>query len=420
MKSISSIADIYLGGTPKTSIPQYWKGDIKWASAKDVVNSKYRYIRNTEKTITSEGVENSAAKVLPKDTIVITARGTVGKVCLLPEDMAFNQTCYGLVAKEGITPTFLYYSLINQINQINQLSYGTVFDTITMKTFNELTIWVPENVTQNNITEILSKIDDKIEVNASINTALEELGSTLFKRWFVDFEFPNGDGEPYCSNGGGMKKSKLGEIPENWELVNLGKLVKIIKGRSYRSSELQESKTALVTLKSIKRGGGFSEEGFKEYIGKYKENQIVTTNDIVISLTDVTQKAEVIGKPARIIQSEKYEKLVASLDLAIIRHDNDRVKNTYLYELFKSSLFQSHIIGYTKGTTVLHLDIDGINKFKLPLPEKKLVEEFDLILKKIWEKMDASSFENILLPELRDTLLPRLMSGKIRVSLDGD
>jgi len=87
---ISDVADIVLGGTPKTNVPEYWGGDIKWASAKDVSNCKGRYITKTEKTITQEGVNNSAAKVLPKDTIVITSRGTVGATCMLPEPMSFN------------------------------------------------------------------------------------------------------------------------------------------------------------------------------------------------------------------------------------------------------------------------------------------------------------------------------------------
>lgn len=128
--AVSDIADIVIGGTPKTGKTEYWGGNIKWASAKDIANCKSRYIHETEKTITPEGLEKSAAKLLPRNTIVITSRGTVGKICLLPYPMAFNQTCYGLIARNGLDPLYLFYKLKTLMGQINSLSYGTVFDTI--------------------------------------------------------------------------------------------------------------------------------------------------------------------------------------------------------------------------------------------------------------------------------------------------
>ena len=109
IRTISQVADIFLGGTPKTSMDEYWGGDVKWASAKDISNCNSRYIYETERRITKEGVEDSSAKILPKDTIILTSRGTVGKVALLPESMSFNQTCYGLKAKDDADALFLYY-----------------------------------------------------------------------------------------------------------------------------------------------------------------------------------------------------------------------------------------------------------------------------------------------------------------------
>ena len=97
---ISDIAIPVLGGTPKRGISSYWNSSIKWATAKDVVNNKGRYLFSTAETITEEGLNNSAAKILPKGTVIITARGTVGAIAQLGENMAFNQTCYGLIPKD--------------------------------------------------------------------------------------------------------------------------------------------------------------------------------------------------------------------------------------------------------------------------------------------------------------------------------
>lgn len=132
---ISEIAIPVLGGTPKRSISRYWNGSIKWATAKDVVNTKCRYLFSTAETITEEGLNNSAAKILPKGTVIITARGTVGAIAQLGEDMAFNQTCYGLIPKDAnkIDQNYLYYALKASIQEMRAVSYGTVFDTILMR-----------------------------------------------------------------------------------------------------------------------------------------------------------------------------------------------------------------------------------------------------------------------------------------------
>ena len=209
--AISQIVDIVIGGTPKTSTPEYWGGTINWASAKDISNCKGRYIYETEKTITQEGLKNSAAKLLPKNTIVITSMGTVGEMCLLPYPMSFNQTCYGLITKEGVDPLFLFYKLKTLMGKINSLSYGTVFDTITKRTFDDLRITLPPLPEQQKIASSLSAFDDKIELNERMNHTLEEMASAIFKSWFVDFEpFPDGEFE--------YNEERDKEIPKGWKV----------------------------------------------------------------------------------------------------------------------------------------------------------------------------------------------------------
>jgi type I restriction enzyme S subunit len=200
IKPVSEVSEISLGGTPKTSIIKYWNGDVNWASAKDVSNCKSRYLCDTERTVTKEGIDNSAAKILPENTIVITSRGTVGELALLSEPMSFNQTCYGLKAKENMDSLFLYYNLKNSINRIKSISYGTVFSTITVRTFDEIKLAYPSLNEQHRIAKILSDLDSKIELLQKQNKTLEAIGQAIFKHWFVDFEFPclpDGAGKPY-------------------------------------------------------------------------------------------------------------------------------------------------------------------------------------------------------------------------------
>ena len=222
LKKVSDICNIYLGGTPKTSISDFWNGDIKWATAKDVSNCQGRFIEETEKNITVKATLESNAKIYPKGTIVITARGTVGNIAILGRPMAFNQTCYGLEVKSQIDNVYVFYCLKNLFSEINALSYGTVFQTITIRTFDELLINVPPLDEQKAIAKILSDLDSKIELNKKMNRTLEAIAQAIFKHWFIDFEFPNEEGKPYKSSGGEMVDSELGRIPKGWEIGYLG------------------------------------------------------------------------------------------------------------------------------------------------------------------------------------------------------
>ena len=133
--SILEFANLLSGGTPSTSEASYWKGNIEWVSAKDVGSVEGVFLLDTEKKITQQGVDNSSTKLLPEKTTIVTARGTVGAHCMLGKAMTMNQTNYGLKAKEGVGDYFVFFTLSEMVEQLKQQSYGTIFDTITTKTF---------------------------------------------------------------------------------------------------------------------------------------------------------------------------------------------------------------------------------------------------------------------------------------------
>jgi len=153
--SILEIAELLSGGTPKTKIAEYWGGGIPWVSAKDVANARGTFILDTEKTITRSGIEHSNTKLLPKNTTIVTARGTVGSYCILSREMAINQTNYGLKAKSEGEDFFVFFSVSNLVNQMKMHSYGTVFDTITTKTFKDMKMPIPPK-------PVIKSFDDKV------------------------------------------------------------------------------------------------------------------------------------------------------------------------------------------------------------------------------------------------------------------
>ena len=159
------------GGTPKTNVSEYWDGDIPWLSVKDF-NNDNRYVYTTEKHITEAGLRNSSTKLLQHDDIIISARGTVGEMAMIPFPMAFNQSCYGIRAKNGYNKAFIYYLIKSCIRRFKSMTHGSVFDTITKDTFQDIKVRVPDLPTQKAIASLLIAIDDKIETNQKINDNL--------------------------------------------------------------------------------------------------------------------------------------------------------------------------------------------------------------------------------------------------------
>ena len=182
VKALPELAEIVLGGTPNTSMEEYWHGDILWASAKDISNTSDVFIIKTERTITRLGLENSNAKLLPAGTTVITSRGTVGKFCMLGVDMAINQTNYGLVPHPHVDRYYLYLCIANIISDLKQRSYGTIFETITTKTLKGIKVIFPEKNIINSFGIIISPLMEKILTNISEADYLAGLRDTLLPK----------------------------------------------------------------------------------------------------------------------------------------------------------------------------------------------------------------------------------------------
>ncbi len=181
------------------------------------------------------------------------------------------------------------------------------------------------------------------------------------------------------------------------------------------SSELAPSRTALVTLKSINRGGGFNNNGFKEYVGKYKPDQTLDEGDLVLAQTDMTQKAEVVGSPAIVENPFEYETLVTSLDLAKCEPINEMPSSNTLYHFLERQEFKDYCLSQTNGSTVLHLRTSEIPNYEMVIPREKLLQEFDHLITPIRQSILENNKQNRTLMVIRDKLIPYLMSGEFEI-----
>lgn len=396
-KPFSDLVDIIGGGTPKTSIDEYWNGDIPWISIKDFNNGQ-KYVLSTEKTITELGLNNSSTKLLHKDDIIISARGTVGEVAMIKYEMAFNQSCYGLKVHELLDKDFVYYLLRYNINKLRNMVHGAVFDTITTNTFDNIIVNVPPQEYQEKISYLLSNIDNLIEVKIHENKNLEEQLLRIFDSWFLKFELSNE-----------FSDSKLGLIPKGWKIDYLG------------------SKKSCSIIKS-----GIDEfDNSKIYIATADvDNSIITSNDTLITMDDKPSRANM--QP--ISNSIWFAKMIDSKKLIMVdEYCNDLLNNYifstgfcglkcvdkyfyYLWTFLLTDVFDVMKNNFCTGTTMQAINNKDTKLIEFVLPDDKTITQFNSIAKPMFKKIYYNNLEIKKLQRLRDTLLPKLMSGEIDVS----
>ncbi|BBV85233.1 TPA: restriction endonuclease subunit S [Enterobacter kobei] len=180
--SFNDLIELIGGGTPKTSVEEYWNGNIPWFSVVDVPNESDIYVLTTEKNITTEGLKNSSAKLLRKGTTIISARGTVGKCAMVAVPMAMNQSCYGVIGKNNISDEYIYFQLKNAVQTLQQMGHGSVFNTITRDTFKNIKVPFCNEELTNSYSLLVKNYFSKILNNNYQNIALTNLRDTLLPK----------------------------------------------------------------------------------------------------------------------------------------------------------------------------------------------------------------------------------------------
>lgn len=410
---LSSVINIISGGTPKTSVEDYWRdGKIGWLSVTDFNNDE-RYVYSSEKKITEKGLKESNTKLLRHGDIIISARGTVGALAQIGNPMCFNQSCFGIRGKKDkVDNNFLYYALKNYVQHIKKKSQGSVFDTINLKSFDLMEIEIPKSIIeQQKIAKVLSDLDAKIGLNSKINAALEAMAKTLYDYWFVQFDFPDANGKPYKSSGGKMdwNEELKREIPEGWEVKELEDiLAEFTKGITTSYVE----KSSLINLNQKVNKGFFLERQYFKYLDESIEipkSKFAKKKDILInSLGQGT-----LGRIHYFIDNEKN--IVVDQHLFILRAKSN-ISSAYLYNTLNSKAYQIQIERQITGSTGMQmLNASNIKDLKIIVPSFTISEKYEELVSKFYDKVSLNEKENQHLASLRDWLLPMLMNGQVRV-----
>lgn len=385
-----------------------------------------RILSDDAKYVTEETYEAWTVRgKLEKDDVILTREAPMGEVGIIKsthERYFLGQRMLQLRAnRKKILPDFLYYSLLAPELQ-NQIKMhegtGSVVSNIRIPALKKFKIRVPSIEIQEAVVGVLRGMDKKIDLNNAINKNLEEIAQALFKRWFVDFEFPNEYGEPYKSSGGEFEESELGLIPKGWEIKPLKSVCDFRKGFSYKGAFLSESGIPMVNLGNVAPDGNFKFASLKYYTNEsFKDHHTIKPGDIVIANTDITQKRDVLGTPI-IVPDLDTKKIIFSHHLTALK--NLKIPSLFVYHLLKTDSCKNRLKSYATGTTVLALPKDALPDFQFVNPTAELIDSFNMIVTPIYRQIGVVNKESRLLQFTRDTLLPKLMSGEIRVPVERD
>ena len=210
-----------------------------------------------------------------------------------------------------------------------------------------------------------------------------------------------------------------GVCPSDWIETPLSNIAEFISGYSYKGNELIKSQIAMATIKNFDRKGGFKLDGYKEIVpsAKLKETQYVELFDTLVAHTDLTQNAEVIGNAELIMSKSDYNDIIFSMDLVKVLPKNNNISKFLLAAILQDRKFKTHCFSYINGTTVLHLSKKALPEYRLFLPKDlSLLNPLNSIVSILYKQISSNIAENICLERIRNSLLPKLMSGELDVS----
>ena len=408
-KKIEDLGKVISGGTPSTKNERYWGGDIAWITPKDLSKHDSMFIFKGERGITEEGLKNSSAYTVPTGTVLFSSRAPIGYVAIAGKNLTTNQGFKNIVVNDENDNLFIYYLLKNNIKFIESHANGSTFKEISAKVFKNLEFDVPNLDTQRKISKILSTLDSKIELNNQIISNLEELASTLFKRWFVDFEFPDENGKPYKSSGGRMVDSELGEIPEGWKVTNLEEIsIDIITGKTPNTKQKEN----------------YGEDiPFIKIPDMHNNTYIVQTETYLSKKGSDSQYKKLLPKDSICVSCIATPGLVSITSVA--SHTNQQINTILpkvedLYFLYLDLKRKKNLIRElgSGGSTTLNLNKTQFGKINIVNCGKREKMNFNKICEPLFSKILLLQKSNIYLAKLRDLLLPKLLSGEIELSED--
>jgi len=352
-------------------------------------------------------------KIAPKNSVIITVRAPVGEVNITRHELCIGRGVAAIISKNNdyLKNRFIFYILKGLYEYLSILGErGTTYDSITKKDLENLKIPYPPPDEQSRIAIVLSWFDDLIENKKKQNEILEKTAMAIFKSWFVDFE-PFKDGE--------FVDSELGRIPKGWEVKPIGEIAKLRNGLSYSGKEKYDEPVAggyiFITLNNAIEGGGFKPVYAWIKSNRIKKHHFLKEGDLIIPNTEQTKDERLLGSPGIVFFPYDYKNNVGVYSHHITKISPiSRFYKLYLYLYLRFTREDS--ASFSTGTGVLGLDVKNFRKNKLiVIPPQPILEKFHTLVEPLFNKIIINQKEIMVLRKVRDTLLPLLVFGRLRI-----
>jgi len=419
--TIGEIADVLGGGTPSTKDPSNFGGDIPWLTPKDLAGSHNRYVARGVLNISEKGLRGSSARLLPTSSVLVSSRAPIGYVAIAKNPIATNQGFRNLVLKPGFDPEYVYYWLTAHVPDLERLANGSTFMELSGSSLKQVTISTPPLPEQRAIAHILSTLDDKIEINRQMNETLEAMARALFKSWFIDFDpvRAKADGRDPALPADiaalfpdSFEDSGLGEIPKGWRVSSIGSAADVIDCLHSKKPERRTTGLPLLQLANIRDDGLIdmqdeyliSDHDYWEWVSRIE----ASPGDCVITN---------VGRVGAVAQMACGKKAALGRNMTAVRCKPSFPFPTVLIECLHSEAMRDEIARKTDVGTILDaLNVRNIPDLRFVGASDEVLQCFESKVRPLRAEMEQHLVESRTLASLRDTLLPRLISGKIDVS----
>lgn len=383
----------------------------------------------------SEEKANSLAsnKARPGD-LVFTQRGTLGQVSQIPNGAYAEYVVSQSQMKITLDPTkadanFMYYTFCSpeQIEYIKNTSIQTGVPHTNLGILKKTPVHIPTLNVQRKIGRMLGALDDRITLLRETNGTLEGIAQTLFKSWFVDFDPVRAKAEGRVPEAmdeataamfpDSLEESELGLVPRGWAICSLDQHVSAERGLSYKGAGLTErgQGVPMHNLNSVLEGGGYKYPGIKFYNGVFKDKHVVNSGEIIVANTEQGHEHRLIGFPAIVPRAYAGTAIFSHHIYRVRLLDGSPLSMSFLYRTLMTPAVREQIIGCANGSTVNMLKVVGLQTPKFVCPSSQVCKAYELIASPIQDAIEANVEQMRSLAALRDTLLPRLISGQLRL-----
>jgi type I restriction enzyme, S subunit len=414
IRIVDACARITSGGTPSRKVPAYYSnGAIPWVKTKELMDG---FIFETEEAITADAVEKSSAKILPMGTILLAMYGaTVGMLGILGRDMACNQACCALIPKRDFSRDFLYYQLLAHRQQLQGMATGAAQQNLSGQQIKELVLPFPSYPEQEAIGCYLRSLDDRIALLRETNATLEAIAQALFKSWFVDFDPVRAKQEGRAPEGmdeatatlfpDSFEESALGLVPVGWRWSTLADAYEINPPRKLKKGEV----APYLDMANVPTAGHCAAAIIQREMGSGAKFRNGDT--LLARITPCLEN----GKSAFVDFLQRDETGWGSTEFVVLR-PKEPLPEYHAYLLCRHSAFREFAVQSMSGTSGRQrVQNDVLGRYLLVVATDNVASAFASVVVPIQTRIAANHEQAQTLATLRETLLPRLISGQLRL-----